>query len=63
MTRYNHAFDIGFSLTSRKEDATDVTNEMHYQALLKRINDCHFGRDDDLINCTGNCFDTYVEEA
>lgn len=37
MPRYNHMFDVGFSLESDKEDASDVTTDMLRTALLKRI--------------------------
>lgn len=39
MTRYNHMFDIAFSLESDDPDAKDVTPAMLHAALLKRIDD------------------------
>lgn len=35
--RYNHMFDVAFSLESFEEDASDVTPNMLRAALLKRI--------------------------
>lgn len=60
--RYNHAFDIAFSLNSLKEDASDVTNEMVAEALMRRIADCVNGKDSTLIECCGAPFDTYEIE-
>lgn len=37
MTRFNHMFDIAFSVESAHEDASDVTPAMLRAALLRRI--------------------------
>lgn len=37
MPRFNHMFDIAFSLDSNTEDASDVTHAMLRAALLSRI--------------------------
>lgn len=37
MTRYNHAFDIAFSVISEDPEGRDVTPRMFRAALLERI--------------------------
>jgi hypothetical protein len=61
MTKFNHAFDIAFSLTSKKEDGSDVDEKALYRALLLRIQACM--ENGDLVECCGAPFDTYVEDA
>jgi hypothetical protein len=39
MSKFNHLFDIAFSLDSDSEDASDVTPAMLRAALLRRIAD------------------------
>ncbi len=39
MSKFNHMFDIAFSLDSDSEDASDVTPAMLRAALLRRIAD------------------------
>jgi hypothetical protein len=39
MSKFNHMFDIAFSLDSDSEDASDVTPAMLRDALLRRIAD------------------------
>ena len=39
MRKFNHMFDIAFSLDSEREDASDVTPAMLRAALLKRVED------------------------
>ena len=58
MAKFNHAFDIAFSLVSEKQDASDVTAAMLKEALLKRID-----AEDTWIEAAGAPFDTYEEEA
>jgi hypothetical protein len=37
MSRFNHMYDIAFSVVSEREDGSDVTPTMLRTALLKRI--------------------------
>lgn len=39
MAKFNHMYDIAFSVDSNQEDASDVTPAMLRAALLKRIKD------------------------
>ena len=39
MPRFNHMFDVAFSLDSSTEDGSDVTPAMLRAALLSRIDD------------------------
>jgi hypothetical protein len=39
MPKFNHMYDIAFSLDSDMEDASDVTTDMLRAALLKRVED------------------------
>jgi hypothetical protein len=41
MPRFNHAFEIAFSLESDCKDVSDVTPAMLKQALLNRLRDLH----------------------
>ena len=43
MPKFNHMFDIAFSLDSEREDASDVTPAMLRAALEKRIEDVFKG--------------------
>ena len=55
--KYNHAFDIAFSLESESEDGSDVTPQMLSAALRQRAN----GLDRNPIEwleATGAPFDT-----
>ena len=56
MTRFNHMFDVAFSLESNCEDASDVTPAMLRAALLRRIDD--LGVCDEWKEACGLC-DTY----
>jgi len=56
MTRFNHMFDIAFSLESDREDASDVTPAMLRAALLRRIVD--LGENEEWGEACGLC-DTY----
>tara|TARA_R100000234_G_C4982155_1_gene171470 strand:+ start:781 stop:966 length:186 start_codon:yes stop_codon:yes gene_type:complete len=60
MAKFNHAFDIAFSLTSETEDGSDVDEQALYEALLLRIEGCR--ENGDLVECCGAPFDTYIEE-
>ena len=59
MTRYNHAFDIAFEVTSNKEDGSDVTADMMVDALAKRLNEL---KGEEIIEACGCPFDTYEME-
>lgn len=59
MKRFNHMYDIAFSLTSYREDASDVTPADLRAALLDRI---HSMSDADWVEAVGLC-DTYEEDA
>lgn len=59
MPRFNHAFDIAFSLESEREDASDVTPEIIRQALLKRIRDLDAAGDGEWIEACAVPWDTY----
>ena len=37
MTRYNHAYELAFSVVSNDPEGLDVTPEMFRAALLRRI--------------------------
>lgn len=37
MTRYNHAYDVAFSLVSNDPEGRDVTPAMFRAALLRRV--------------------------
>jgi hypothetical protein len=56
MKRFNHAYDIAFSLESFTENATDVTPQDIRQALQKRIASMC---DNELMQATGAPFNTY----
>ncbi len=56
MKRFNHMFDVAFSLESEKEDASDVTTAMLLEALIHRIASLH--STDDAAEAFGLC-DTY----
>ena len=56
--KFNHLYDIAFSVVSNVEDGGDVTGAMVREAILKRIAEA---TDDDLMEGIGYC-DTYEEE-
>lgn len=57
---FNHAFDLAFSLTSRDEEAADVTSPMLRHAILRRLASLS---DMELVEAVGAPFDTYREDA
>lgn len=57
MTKYNHAFDIAFSLESDDPDAKDVTPAMFKAALLERI--AQLDASNEWEEACGAPFDTY----
>lgn len=60
MKKYNHAYDIGFSLISSTEDASDVTPEMFRTALVNRIE--QLDKDNEWAEVVHAPFDTYEED-
>ena len=59
--KYNHAFDIAFSLESDHETGDDVTPQMLSSALRKRANDLD-RNPMEWLEATGTPFDTYEIE-
>lgn len=59
MTRFNHMYDMAFSLESGTDDGSDVTPAMLRAALLRRINTL---TDAELFEACGLC-DTYEVPA
>jgi len=57
MPRYNHAFDIAFSVSNGSEDS--ATADELRAAIKDRLNSID---DDELLEATGAPFDTYQEE-
>jgi hypothetical protein len=60
MPRYNHAFDVAFSLVSNDPEGLDVTPAMLRAALLRRIAD--LDANDQWEEAVGAPFDTYEED-
>jgi hypothetical protein len=56
MPKFNHLFEMAFSLDSDSEDASDVTPAMLRDALLRRIAD--LDQNADWLEACG-CCDTY----
>lgn len=56
--KFNHLYDIAFSVVSNVEDGRDITGAMVREAILKRLAAM---TDDDLMEGIGHC-DTYEEE-
>ena len=59
MARFNHMFDVAFSLDSNTPDASDVTPDMLRAALMDRINNMCGG---DWSEACGLC-DSYEYDA
>lgn len=55
--KYNHAFDIAFSIVSEHPTGEDVTAEQVREALLNRIHSAYASGD--LLGAIGSPFDTY----
>ena len=60
MPRYNHAYDMAFSLVSNDPEGLDVTPAMLRAALLRRIAD--LDANDQWEEAVGAPFDTYEED-
>lgn len=54
MAHFNHAFSLGFSVISEKEDGSDLTDAGLLEAILVRLLDLH-------RNSTGGAFREAVE--
>jgi hypothetical protein len=63
MARYNHVYDMAFSVVSDTPDGSDVTQAMLRAALFKRIHDidaeAEFGG---MEQACGGPYDTYEED-
>ncbi len=57
--KYNHAYDICFSLESNTESGEDVTPDMLRTALLNRIKDLDDANEWGEIHANSVPFDTY----
>jgi len=62
MKRYNHAFDIGFSLESSCPTGENVTAGELIAALKQRVNDLENFNDCSIIEAVGLPWDTYEVE-
>ena len=60
--RYNHAFDIAFEVESDQEDGEDVTAEMLFAALEKRLQALR-ENPAEMVEACGAPFDTYENEG
>lgn len=60
MTKFSHAYDIGFEVTSSRDDAEDVTPKMIRDALLARISGL---KDDELLEAASWFDSMEIEEA
>ena len=58
--KYNHLYDIAFSVVSGKEDGSDVDAEMLYRALIKRAHDAFFNGE--IVEACDGPVDTYEED-
>jgi hypothetical protein len=63
MPKYNHAFDIAFSVISDDPEGLDVTPDMFRAALLRRIIQLDEEAVGGWVQACGAPFDTYVEET
>ena len=59
MSKYNHAFDIAFSITSEDPTGEDVTAEQMLDALISRAKTAY--ANGELLEAIGLPFDTYEE--
>lgn len=58
MAKYNHVFDVAFSVISDAENGEDVTEAMLISALRKRADDLE--RNSEAVEACGAPFDTYL---
>jgi len=55
--KFNHVFDIGFSVSSNHEKGEDITAENFLEAIINRAHQAY--RDGELLESVGYCNDTY----
>ena len=60
MPKYNHAYDIAFSLVSKHPTGDDETQDQRVRALLLRIE--NLIQHNEMLEAVGMPFDTYTEE-
>lgn len=58
--KYNHAFDIAFSLVSEHPTGEDVTAEQVRDAIIARVHSAYASGE--LLEAVGAPFDTYEED-
>ena len=58
--KYNHAFDIAFSIVSEHPTGDDVTAEQVLEAIITKVNNAYASGE--LLECIGFPFDTYEED-
>jgi hypothetical protein len=59
--KYNHAYDIAFSLVSEHPTGEDVTAEQVRDAIIARVHNAYASGE--LLEAIGLPFDTYEETA
>jgi hypothetical protein len=59
--KYNHAYDIAFSIVSEHPTGDDVTAEQVLKAIITRANDAYASGE--LLEAIGLPFDTYEEDT
>ena len=58
MAKFNHLYDIAFSVVSEDEDGVDITGAMVRESILRRLAGI---TDDEIMESIGYC-DTYEIE-
>jgi hypothetical protein len=58
MAKFNHLYDISFSVISEDEDGVDITGAMVRESILRRLEGI---TDDEIMESIGYC-DTYEIE-
>lgn len=58
--RYNHAYDIAFSVISEHPNGEDVTAEQVLEAIISRVKRAYASGE--LLESIGAPFDTYEED-
>jgi len=59
MKKYNHAFDIAFSIVSAHPSGEDITAEQALDAIIERVKKAYASGE--LLEAMGAPFDTYEE--
>ena len=60
MKKYNHAFDIAFSVISKNENGDDITAEEFAAAIRQRVDDLLSSGE--LLEAVGAPWDTYEQD-